>query len=72
MKKNGKGSISSAMTSPVRGKPSLTEAPGCYTYHPNVGPRGVDGGLPLKFIDESIPVGKPEGPMLNVTGAAKK
>jgi hypothetical protein len=55
----------------MRGNPSLTEAPGCYDHHPNVGPAGDDGGLPLKFFDHSIPGTKmqPEGPSMTVVPA---
>lgn len=45
--------IDSPMTGhpPVKG---LASAPGVYSRHRNLGPAGVDGGMPLKFYDDAI------------------
>lgn len=53
-----------------RGVPSLTEAPGSYDKHPNVGPAGVSGGLPLKFTDDSVPGTVPNTPSMEPMPAA--
>jgi hypothetical protein len=68
MPDKGKGRIESPLT-PFKTVTSYTEAPGSYTKHPNVGPAGVDGGLPLKFTDESIKGTMPEGPSMEPTPA---
>ena len=34
--------------------PGRQGAAGKYDEHPNLGPAGVSGGMPLKFTDESI------------------
>ncbi len=45
--------IDSAMTGfpPVKG---MASAPGKYNTNPALGPAGVDGGLPLKFMDDAV------------------
>ena len=53
MKKSGMGQIDSAMTVPAT--PDKGAFKGKHNEHPNLGPKGVDGGFPLKFTDESIP-----------------
>jgi len=65
-----KGRVDSPLT-PFRTITSYTEAPGSYSKHPNIGPAGEDGGCPLKFTDESITVGKPEGPSMEATEATR-
>ena len=44
-------------------------APGHYSKHPNIGPAGVDGGMPLKFTDDSVKGIMPEGPSMSPTPA---
>ena len=55
----------------VRGKPSLTEAPGLYNEHASVGPKGESGGFPLKFYDTAIktPKGSLPAPSMTPTPA---
>lgn len=47
------GSLDSPMTAfpEVKG---FASAPGKYNENPHLGPKGVDGGLPLKFTDDAI------------------
>jgi hypothetical protein len=69
MPDKGKGTIDSPMT-PFKGVPSsYTEAPGEYSKHPNVGPAGETGGVPLKFYDNSVKGIMPEGPSMEPTPA---
>jgi hypothetical protein len=45
------------LETPMEGHPAvkgLSSAPGKYSSHPELGPPGVDGGMPLKFYDDSI------------------
>jgi hypothetical protein len=68
MPDKGKGRIESPMT-PFKTIDSYTSAPGDYNVHPNLGPKGEDGGLPLKFTDKSITAAPPEGPSMEPTPA---
>jgi hypothetical protein len=45
--------------------PGLSSAPGTYNRHPNLGPDGVSGGLPLKTFDDAVKVqvGPTDNPM---------
>lgn len=56
-KKQGNGTIDSPYNS-GRPTPSLKGGAGEYNRHPDLGPAGVDGGIPLKFMDTSIPTPK--------------
>ena len=56
------------LDTPMTGVPShkgIASAPGKYSSHPNLGPAGVSGGLPLKFTDDSIKaqIGPVDNPM---------
>ena len=72
MPDKGKGRIESPIT-PFKTVDSYTSAPGSYNEHPNLGPKGVDGGFPLKFTDDSIKGVMPaEGASMEATPAAVK
>jgi hypothetical protein len=49
----GAGPVDTVMTGypAVKG---ITSAPGVYTKHKDLGPSGVDGGMPLKFFDDAV------------------
>jgi len=66
----GKTVIDSAMSSLPHHVKSYTETPGQYGEGP-IGPKGVDGGVPLKMYDTSIkgPETKPISPPLTATTA---
>ncbi len=46
--------------------------PGVYDKHPNIGPAGNSGGVPLKFFDESLPGVAPGAPSMNPSPAKGK
>jgi hypothetical protein len=49
----GAGPVDSPMTGHPK-VPGITSAPGKYTEHADLGPKGEDGGMPLKFYDEAV------------------
>jgi len=56
MPKRKHGSQIDSPYTPFAGKVPTPSSggPGSYNKHPNVGPAGVSGGVPLKFTDDSI------------------
>lgn len=53
MAKKEHGSVDTVMRN-VPAVPGFASSPGEYNEGSGVGPKGVDGGIPLKFIDTSI------------------